>query len=226
MYNITFNIKAGMRNTLKAIIVVLGATFGISTSQAQEPILNGYTPDIPVFPQSGNIESDVVIEYYYNSACSVCANASGDIYKMLSVGIDIKVIFRPLPIDQTTYSNALSEIALFTKGQGYFERLHFAHMATVLKSEKIPMEAVEKFVIQAANLEERKVLNDVLRNKSIWKLSIEENHKAATALEIKKLPVFVINSVKYEGYPGYEKMLKTIAATRLERQKDKGTENE
>lgn len=168
---------------------------------------------LPVFPRLGNPSAPVKIDYFYSHDCEPCAKASQAIYKSLSDGANIEIVFHPLGVDQDSFDAGVAETILYASQPGLFEIFHFGSMNGDLDDPEFDRQAL--LVDLVGNAADPSGLAARFEYYTDWTDALALNAEFLLSMDAKGLPVLVINDALYTGFvsdEAFQAALETAAA--------------
>lgn len=167
---------------------------------------------LPVFPRLGDPQAPVKIDYFYSHDCLPCARATTALYKSLTGGAEIEVVFHPLAVDQDSFDAAVAETILYASQPELFDLFHLGSMEGEQKDEAFDRQQLLIELIGAAR--DPAGLAGRFEYYTDWIDALAVNAEILTSLGTDKLPAFVINDNLYTGFVSEESLTAAIDAAK------------
>ena len=192
-----FSVSKYMILAVTILVTITSAAF----SEVSEDFYGYNKPVIPYeneifFPSMGDIESYVMIDFFYNYDCMECKEVSKFLTERVNDKKDIRVIFHPIPQNEKEYEIALLEHISFTEGKNLFSNIHQNIMNNVVVEEFSLKYTLQE--IYSINQELAVNLFDKFANEKKYNLGLNMSNEIARKADVKSLPTLIINNKIFE----------------------------
>jgi protein-disulfide isomerase len=173
----------------------------------------GYQPPRLTLPigsrdhAEGPVEATLVLVEYGDYECPYCGAAYPIVKKVQKrLGSRLRFVFRNFPLtNMHPFAQQAAETAEAAAAQGKFWEMHdflYENQAS-LGDPAFLLRQARKLQLDAAQLE-REVAGHVYLPR------IEEDYSSGIRSGVNGTPTFFVNSVRYDGYPGFEPLVAAL----------------